>query len=108
MFYMKVKLRVKNKILKALDERVKFFRIKAKMTQESLAFKIDVDRTYVGAIEQGLRSPSIYCFYQLSLALGIELKDLAEFKIENEHYLTTFISYKHFNIFYLVVQKKYG
>ena len=79
---MKTKLRIKKKLLKALGQRVKFLRTSAKVSQESLAFQIGVDRTYIGAIEQGLRSPSIYCLYMLSKSLGITLKDLAEFSIE--------------------------
>lgn len=51
------------------------------ISQENLAFQIGADRTYIGAIEQGLRSPSIYCLYMLSKALNVELKDFAEFEI---------------------------
>ena len=76
-------MRIKKKILKALGQNVRFYRLKNKISQESLAFQIGVDRTYIGAIEQGLRSPSIYCLYMLSRALNITLKDLAEFSIEN-------------------------
>jgi transcriptional regulator with XRE-family HTH domain len=39
------------------------------ISQETLAFLIGVDRTYIGAIEQGLRSPSIYCLFVLANAL---------------------------------------
>ena len=79
---MKTKTRLKKKLLKALGCRVKFFRMQNKISQEALAFQIGVDRTYIGAIEQGLRSPSIYCLYMLAKALGVTLKDLAEFNFE--------------------------
>ena len=79
---MKTKSRIKKKLLKALGLRVKTLRLQKKISQEALAFQIGVDRTYIGAIEQGLRSPSIYCLYMLSKALNITLKDLAEFNIE--------------------------
>ena len=46
-----------------------------------MAFQIGVDRTYIGAIEQGLRSPSIYCLFVLSNALDISLKDLVDIDI---------------------------
>ena len=80
---MKVRQRLKKKLLKALGQRVRFFRNKRGISQENLAFQIGVDRTYVGAIEQGLLSPSIYCLYMLSKVLDIELKDLAEFEIDS-------------------------
>ena len=80
---MKTKSRIKKKILKALGQKVRFFRLQKHISQEALAFQIGIDRTYIGAIEQGLRSPSIYCLYMLSKALNIKLKDLAEFEIES-------------------------
>ncbi len=80
---MKTKSRIKKKILKALGQKVRFFRLQKQISQEALAFQIGIDRTYIGAIEQGLRSPSIYCLYMLSKALNIKLKDLAEFEIES-------------------------
>ena len=79
---MKTKIRIKRKLLKALGANVRTFRLEKKISQEALAFKIGVDRTYIGAIEQGLRSPSIYCLFMLANALGKQLKDLAEFSIE--------------------------
>lgn len=79
---MKVKIRLKKKLLKALGQRIKLFRLKRGISQETLAFQIGVDRTYIGAIEQGLRSPSIYCLYMLSKSLNINLKDLADFNLQ--------------------------
>lgn len=78
---MKVKVRLKKKLLKALGDRLRFLRKQANISQENLAFQIGVDRTYIGAIEQGLRSPSISCLYALSKALNTTLKELAEFEI---------------------------
>lgn len=78
---MKVKQRLKKKLLKSLGQRIRFLRTQLGISQENLAFQIGVDRTYIGAIEQGLRSPSIYCLYLLASALKVELKNLAEFEI---------------------------
>lgn len=74
---MKTKSRLKKKILKNLGSRVKYFRHQKGISQEALAFQI----TYIGAIEQGLRSPSIYCLFVLSNALDISLKDLVDINI---------------------------
>lgn len=78
---MKTKIRLKRKILKAFGAKMKEFRQKCGISQEKLAFQIGVDRTYVGAIEQGKRSPSIYCIYMISNALGIEMKDFFDFDL---------------------------
>ena len=60
---MKTKVRLKRKILKNLGLRVKYFRNLKNISQETLALKIGVDRTYIGSIEQGIKSPSIYCLF---------------------------------------------
>jgi len=80
---MKTKLRLKKKILKSLGMRVRYFRNRKGVSQETLAFQIGVDRTYIGAIEQGLRSPSIYCLFILANALDITLGELVDVTLDN-------------------------
>ncbi len=79
---MKTKVRLKKKILKNLGLRVKTFRTAKGISQEALAFQIGVDRTYIGAIEQGLRSPSIYCLFILANALDKSLSELVDITID--------------------------
>ena len=80
---MKTKVRLKKKILKNLGLRVKHFRNIKGISQETLAFQIGVDRTYIGAIEQGLRSPSIYCLFILANALDITLGELTNITLDS-------------------------
>ena len=79
---MKTRIRLKKKILKNLGLRLKYFRTLKGISQENLAFQVGLDRTYIGAIEQGLRSPSIYCLFILASALSITIKDLVDISIE--------------------------
>jgi len=79
---MKTKVRLKKKILKNLGSRVKYFRNQKGISQENLAFQIGVDRTYIGAIEQGLRSPSIYCLFVLANALDTSISEIVDITIE--------------------------
>lgn len=79
---MKTKVRLKKKILKNLGSRVKYFRKLKGISQENLAFQIGVDRTYIGAIEQGLRSPSIYCLFVLANALDTSISEIVDITIE--------------------------
>lgn len=79
---MKTKVRLKKKILKNLGCRVKHFRKMKGISQEMLAFQIGVDRTYIGAIEQGLRSPSIYCLFVLANALDTSISEIVNITIE--------------------------
>ncbi len=73
---------VKKKLLKKLGININFYRNKLNLTQENLAFDIGVDRTYISAIEQGLKSPSLYCLYAMAQRFGVELKDLLDIKIK--------------------------
>lgn len=78
---MRTKIRLKKKILKNVGLRLKYFRNKMGFSQEALAFKVGLDRTYIGAIEQGLRSPSLYCLFILANALNTTIKDLVDISI---------------------------
>jgi transcriptional regulator with XRE-family HTH domain len=79
---MKTKVRLKKKILKNLGSRVRYFRNLKGISQETLAFQIGVDRTYIGAIEQGQRSPSIYCLFVLANALDTSISEIVDVTIE--------------------------
>lgn len=63
-------------IPKKFGERVKKARTKAGLSQEQLAFKTGLDRTYISGIERGLRNPSLKNIAKIAKALGIGLRDL--------------------------------
>ena len=71
-----------NEIAKILAEKIKQQRKKLKISQESLAFQVGVDRTYISAIEQGQRSPSLYCLFVIAKKLNANLSEIVNFKIE--------------------------
>ena len=78
---MKKNQTIQRKILKHLGINIKYHRTKLNMSQESLAFEIGVDRTYITAIENGTKSPSLYCLYLLAQRFGISLQDLLNINI---------------------------
>lgn len=78
---MKVRVRLKNKILKNLGIKIKELRNNKGLTQEELAVKANIDTSYVGGIEIGRRSPSIYCLYNIATALNVSLSDIFNFEI---------------------------
>ena len=47
-------------------------RLKAGMTQEELAFKAKVDRTYISMLEHNEKSPTLDMLFRLCQALGIK------------------------------------
>ncbi len=48
------------------------------LTQEKLAEKADLDRTYVSGIERGVRNPGLLAIARLAKALGITTAELCE------------------------------
>jgi transcriptional regulator with XRE-family HTH domain len=46
------------------------------LTQEELAFRAEIDLTYVGGIERGRRNPSLIVMARIADALSVKLTDL--------------------------------
>ena len=57
--------------LRALGRALRDARIAKDVSQEALALKIQLDRTYVSGIERGLRNPSVRVL--LRIACGLDL-----------------------------------
>ena len=60
--------------------RVKSLRIKAGISQEELAFRAGLHRTYLGSIERGERNISLKNIARIAKALDIKLVELFDFK----------------------------
>ena len=66
----------KDPLLRALGWRVHQLRESKLWTQETLAGRAGLDRSYVAGIEAGLRNPSTKALAKLSRALGVTLSEL--------------------------------
>lgn len=64
------------KLREVLATNLKYFRLAAGLSQEELAHRAHLDRTYVSSLERGRYSASIDKIESLSLALGIEASEL--------------------------------
>lgn len=51
---------------------VRRLRLRAKLTQEQLAFAAEIDLTYVGGIERGKRNPSLLVLARIAHSLNTE------------------------------------
>ena len=61
-------------------ERVRELRQAKGLSQEELAFKVGVHRTYLGGIERGERNPSLKNIDSITNALGISLAEFFLFE----------------------------
>ena len=65
-------------VLRAFGVSVKSLRESRGLTQEALAEKADLDRTYLSDIERGLRNPGVKNVVRIAKALGITAAKLME------------------------------
>lgn len=56
--------------------KVRFFRNRLQLSQDELAEKADLHRTYVGAVERGERNICLVNIFKLADALEVKAKDL--------------------------------
>jgi len=61
---------------KALAERVRQLRKRAKLTQEALAEKAELSIQHISDLERGRGNPTLQSLNRLSTALGVNLWDL--------------------------------
>lgn len=65
-------------VLAAFGQNVRKRRETKEFTQEILAEKAELDRTYVSDIERGARNPGIKNIARLAKALGISVSELTK------------------------------
>jgi transcriptional regulator with XRE-family HTH domain len=62
-------------IRKKVGLRIKELRLNLKLTQEALAFKAEIDKTYINEVENGKRNVSIINLEKIVHALDVQIKD---------------------------------
>jgi len=67
-----------NEVLKTIGEKIVERRKELNLTQEDLAFSADIDRTYIGYIENGKQNVTVSVLCKLANALDINIKELFE------------------------------
>ncbi len=63
-------------ILKQFGNRVRELREKVGISQEELAYKAELHRTYISSIERGAQNISLRNIQKLAKALGVTMKEL--------------------------------
>ncbi len=74
-------INVKNKkLVKAIGERIRSFRLELQISQEELANEAEIPLSQIGRIERGETNPTISTLFVIAEALKIDLSILLNFK----------------------------
>ena len=65
-----------NEYLKQFAQRVRMLREEQGISQEKLAERSDLHRTYIGMVERLERNPSLVCIHKIANGLGVDIKEL--------------------------------
>ncbi len=55
---------------------IRTLRKRSGLSQDTLAHRAEIDRTYMSSIERGKKNPTIKVIYKLSVGLGITVSDI--------------------------------
>ena len=62
-------------ITESVGKRIRFLRNQCGLSQEKLALKTGIDRTYLAGIETGKRNATVVSLERILTALGISVRD---------------------------------
>lgn len=71
-------------IEREFGRKLRKLRLAKNLSQEELAFKAGVHRTYLGGIERGERNPSLRNIAAIARALDVTLAQLFSFEDKNQ------------------------
>ena len=69
-------MKEKNNLLVSFGHKVQQYREQLGISQEKLAERADVHRTYIGTVERGETNITLLNMYKLANALNIDIKQL--------------------------------
>ncbi len=64
------------RVFRTLGDNVRALRSALNLSQEELAFRAGLDRTYISQIERGVGNPSVLVLIKISDTLGVEVQEL--------------------------------
>lgn len=74
--HIEVTMRPKSDILIKFGEKIRELRKQQGLSQEELAFKADLHRTYIGMIERAEKNITLINIEKISNALDVNIKDI--------------------------------
>lgn len=71
----------KSRDLATFGEAVRGARVSAGLTQEELADKAGIDRSYIGGVERGERNPTLVVLKKIARGLNLTLGELFAYDV---------------------------
>ncbi len=68
-----------------VGNRIRYLRNKLGLSQEKLALKSDLDRTYLAGIESGKRNATLDSVEKIIQSLDISIKDFFDFELDVDY-----------------------
>ena len=78
-------------IAQLVGDRIRVLRLERGLSQEQLALKAELNTSFIGQIERGLKSPTITSLEKLVNALEVKFEDLFNFDAPVQHKDTSVI-----------------
>lgn len=73
--------KLKRQFTKGLAKHLKRIRKQKGLSQEELAFRAGLNSAYIGHLERGIYSPTLYVIWKISQALDVSLREfLSDFQ----------------------------
>ena len=69
----------RSNVSQKIGKRIADLRKDAGLTQDQLAIKTGLDRTFIGYLEKGDRNPSIKTANKIARALGVKIEEIFKF-----------------------------
>lgn len=76
---LKLAMQSKTDVLIKFGDKVRDLRKERGLSQEQLAFKADLHRTYIGMIERAEKNITLINIEKIAIALGVDLNELLNF-----------------------------
>jgi len=71
-----MEIKMDKSILKFFGKKIRTIRLEQKLSQEELAYKAGLHRTYIGMIERGEKNISLLNIEKVAKALGVKIQEL--------------------------------
>ncbi len=71
---------MKDELLFRIGQSVRYFRLKAELSQDELAYRAGLNMNSISTFERGLNNIKIKNLYKIAKALGVSVTDILECK----------------------------